>query len=225
MASFFLSPSCTKVVIVSCFYSETIPRHTIASLRVTLSEWHVCITVLRNVYSRVELFFPLYTLPRRLFSAVAVNDCDDDDGDSLNTKIRRELAMSSSSLSSQDAIPLRSPRNTRQQYPPSPPLSSRSSNDSNDSLRALELSDGPIDATRLGLGATAASSSSATRAARSYSFSGFDFQQDLLPLSTSLSEPERGGGEGGVGEKSIGLVNGALGVRCLFCLLCWDWFG
>ena len=34
------------------------------------------------------------------------------------------------------------------------------------------------------------------------SFSGFDFQRDLLPLSASLSEPD------GLAEKSIGLLQG-----------------
>ncbi|KZT09448.1 amino acid transporter [Laetiporus sulphureus 93-53] len=53
------------------------------------------------------------------------------------------------------------------------------SRDSVDSLRDLELSDGPL----------LADGPSTTRT-RSYSISGFDFQQDLLPLTASLSEPE-----------------------------------
>lgn len=73
----------------------------------------------------------------------------------------------------------------------SPPL--RHSNDSDDSLRALELTEGPILA-------------SSSRRGRSYSISGFDFQHDLLPLSTSLSEPETVHGEST--EKNLGLFNG-----------------
>lgn len=73
----------------------------------------------------------------------------------------------------------------------SPPL--RLSNDSDDSLRALELTEGPILA-------------SSSRRGRSYSISGFDFQHDLLPLSTSLSEPETVHGEST--EKNLGLFNG-----------------
>lgn len=106
--------------------------------------------------------------------------------------------MSSSSSSSQGIL-LRNTQSPRQQYPPSPPLS-RSSNDSDDSLRALELSDGPVDALQV------------TRPGRSYSISGFDFQHDLLPLSTSLSETD---GAVQVGsERNIGLVNG----RSSYCL-------
>ncbi|KAJ7905540.1 L-methionine transporter [Mycena olivaceomarginata] len=83
--------------------------------------------------------------------------------------------------------PLRSPRDY-----PSPPLS-RHSHDSDDSLRALEISDGPLEQpTRFGRG-------------RSYSVSGFEF--DLLPLSASVADPEIIQGEN-AGEKSIGLVNG-----------------
>ncbi|KAI6036238.1 amino acid permease-domain-containing protein [Pisolithus microcarpus] len=41
---------------------------------------------------------------------------------------------------------------------------------------------------------------------RSISFSGFDFQRDLLPLSASLSEPDSARGE--AVEKSIGLIQG-----------------
>lgn len=88
---------------------------------------------------------------------------------------------------------MHSPRNTIRQYPPSPPLS-HSSHDSNESLRALELMEGPIDVSRN------------VRPGRSYSISGFDFQADLLPLSASLSEPDRGSEAGG--EKSISLLNG-----------------
>ncbi|KAL4077054.1 amino acid permease-domain-containing protein [Scleroderma yunnanense] len=63
----------------------------------------------------------------------------------------------------------------------------RRSNDSIDSLRNLELSDGPITPS-------------------SFSFPGFDFQQDFLPLSASLSEPDAL--HGGRAEKSIGLIQG-----------------
>ncbi|KAJ6596927.1 L-methionine transporter [Mycena vulgaris] len=85
--------------------------------------------------------------------------------------------------------PLRSPKNY-----PSPPSSRHSRDSDSDSLRALEISDGPIEtpATRFGRG-------------RSYSVSGFEF--DLLPLSASVADPEMVQGES-AGEKSIGLVNG-----------------
>lgn len=79
-------------------------------------------------------------------------------------------------------------------YPPSPPLS-RHSNDSEDSLRALEFAEGPILA-----------ESSRHGRLRSSSLSGFDFRRDLLPLSTSLSEPDVTHGE--TTEKNIGLFNG-----------------
>lgn len=88
---------------------------------------------------------------------------------------------------------MHSPRNAIRQYPPSPPLS-HASHASNESLRALELTEGPIDISRN------------VRPGRSYSISGFDFQADLLPLSASLSEPDRGSEAGG--EKSISLLNG-----------------
>ncbi|KAI5123359.1 hypothetical protein M0805_001780 [Coniferiporia weirii] len=98
--------------------------------------------------------------------------------------------MSSSSSSSTHGFVMKSPRGSALQ---SPPLS-RSSDDYDDSLRALELSDGPIERSTMH-----------TRA-RSYSMSGFNFQHDLLPLSTSVSDPDGSGGASG--EKSIGLVNG-----------------
>ncbi|KAJ7285797.1 L-methionine transporter [Mycena rebaudengoi] len=85
---------------------------------------------------------------------------------------------------------LRSPRGL-----PSPPSSRHSGeSDSDAELRALEVSDGPMEepATRFGRG-------------RSYSVSGFEF--DLLPLSASVADPDMVQGEG-TGEKSIGLVNG-----------------
>ncbi|KAH7914689.1 amino acid permease-domain-containing protein [Hygrophoropsis aurantiaca] len=66
----------------------------------------------------------------------------------------------------------------------------RHSHESDDSLRALEVSEGPMP----------------TRGReRSISFSGFDFQRDLLPLSASLSEPDNTFGDG---EKSINLIQG-----------------
>ncbi|KAG6851004.1 hypothetical protein H0H93_004491 [Arthromyces matolae] len=58
------------------------------------------------------------------------------------------------------------------------PLLNRHSHDSDEgTLRALEISEGPVIAPRHGRG-------------RSYSGSGFEFQHDLLPLSTSLTDPE-----------------------------------
>jgi hypothetical protein len=77
----------------------------------------------------------------------------------------------------------------------SPTLSSRASYESDDSLRALELADGP------------AFMPSREPRARSYSMSGFAFDNDLLPLTTSVSEPDEVRAVGS--EKSIGLLNGA----------------
>lgn len=70
--------------------------------------------------------------------------------------------------------------------------STRTSNDSSDSLRNLELSEGPI---------------SERGRSRSYSMTGFDFQRDLLPLSSSLSEPDTTS-FGEIGEKNITLLHG-----------------
>ncbi|KZP19453.1 L-methionine transporter [Athelia psychrophila] len=83
--------------------------------------------------------------------------------------------------------------NSPSHYPPS--RLSHHSNDSNDSLRALEYSEGPVLA-----------ESSRHARDRSYSFSGFDFQQALLPLSASLDEPENTHGD--APEKNIGLIHG-----------------
>ncbi|RDB21074.1 b(0,+)-type amino acid transporter 1 [Hypsizygus marmoreus] len=91
-----------------------------------------------------------------------------------------------------DYVALKSPISGT--YPPSPPLSRRSHESDEDSLRALEISEGPsVPAARFGR-------------ARSYSVSGFEFQHDLLPLSTSLTDPDVTHGRGH--EKSVGLVNG-----------------
>lgn len=70
--------------------------------------------------------------------------------------------------------------------------SARDSNDSSDSLRNLELSEGPM---------------SERGRSRSYSITGFDFQRDLLPLSSSLSEPDTTS-FGESGEKNITLLHG-----------------
>ncbi|TFK29971.1 L-methionine transporter [Coprinopsis marcescibilis] len=91
-----------------------------------------------------------------------------------------------SNNSRDDYVVLRSP--TVPQYG-----SPRHSQDSDDSLRALEVShDGSERVTRRG---------------RAYSFSGFDFQHDLIPLSASVTEPGFDISEGH-GEKSVGLING-----------------
>ncbi|SJL00429.1 uncharacterized protein ARMOST_03742 [Armillaria ostoyae] len=89
-------------------------------------------------------------------------------------------------------VSLRSPLNG--DYTTSPTLSPRNSRDSEDSLRNLEISEGPL-ATPPSYGR-----------GRSYSVNGFDFQQDLLPLSSSLTDPELVASESG--EKNIGLLNG-----------------
>jgi hypothetical protein len=73
---------------------------------------------------------------------------------------------------------------------PSPPLS-RSSLDSNESLRALEVTDG------LGSG---------RRPTRSYSVSGFQFEDDLLPLT--LSEAAQPGRE--QVPKNVGIIKGTV---------------
>lgn len=87
---------------------------------------------------------------------------------------------------------LRSPRHG---HPDDYDTYSRASQDSDDSLRALELSEGPLLA-----------EAPRTSRGRSYSVSGFDFQNDLLPLTASLSESEHIPLESK--EKHINLVNG-----------------
>lgn len=99
--------------------------------------------------------------------------------------------MSSVNDTSYEAV--KSPRSPRNQAYVSPPYS-RSSTESDDSLRALEYSEGPL----LHEVPTSARG-------RSYSVAGFDFQRDLLPLSSSLSEPET---VREPREKNIGLING-----------------
>ncbi|PFH54321.1 hypothetical protein AMATHDRAFT_186220 [Amanita thiersii Skay4041] len=84
------------------------------------------------------------------------------------------------------------PVNTPEPYPPSPPLS-RPSDESDDSLRALEFSDGSALVT------------SRFSRGRSYSITGFDFQRDLLPLSSTLTEPEIIRESN---DKNITLING-----------------
>lgn len=138
------------------------------------------------------------------FSLLPLLSLHSNDHQSPSLRVPSEMASSSNS-SSAESYAMKSPRSNNPQYPPSPPLSHHS-NDSDDYLRALELSDGPI-----GL------SSGAASRARSYSFSGFDFQQDLLPLSASLSNPDGPISEG-VG-KDISLVNGEQSFFCTRKLL------
>lgn len=73
--------------------------------------------------------------------------------------------------------------------------SPRASQDSDDSLRDLEYSEGPLLA-----------EGPITSRARSYSISGFDFQDGLLPLTASLSEPDTLRGESQ--PKNLSLVSG-----------------
>ncbi|KAH7926312.1 amino acid transporter [Leucogyrophana mollusca] len=87
-----------------------------------------------------------------------------------------------------DFSPPRSLKSSTEHYPLT---LTRHSHESTDSLRALELAEGPMPVRGRG---------------RSISFSGFDFQRDLLPLSTSLSEPDNAHAEGS--EKSINLIHG-----------------
>jgi hypothetical protein len=97
-------------------------------------------------------------------------------------------------------------------HPLSPTRAARhsqsSSNDSTESLRNLELSDGPMTATNLSPG---------TRHGRqrSFSFTGFDFQRDLLPLSASVSEPDASFVDAPGSEKSISLIHSACLFSCL----------
>ncbi|KAF9013851.1 L-methionine transporter [Cyathus striatus] len=72
----------------------------------------------------------------------------------------------------------------------------RRSTESDDSLRALELevSDEPVTI------------SQRSSRGRSYSMSGFEFQQDLLPLSASVTDP--GIVASDAAEKNISLLNG-----------------
>ena len=87
-------------------------------------------------------------------------------------------------------VSLTSPRATRRSH--------SSSNDSTESLRNLELTDGPM----------LAPTTTKHARARSFSFSGFDFQADLLPLSETVSEADTSFRESPGAEKSIGLVYG-----------------
>ncbi|KIK95238.1 hypothetical protein PAXRUDRAFT_398229 [Paxillus rubicundulus Ve08.2h10] len=98
----------------------------------------------------------------------------------------------SSSTSSTEHHPLSPTRNARHFQ--------SSSNDSTESLRNLELSDGPMSAGKAGAG---------TRHGRqrSFSFTGFDFQRDLLPLSASVSEPDASFVDSPGSEKSISLIH------------------
>lgn len=113
----------------------------------------------------------------------------------LSVSMHEVVSLSSPSGSSKDSVEyVTHSSRSHAQYSASPSLS-RSSHDSDDSLRALELSDGPIKLSTMG-----------TRA-RSFSMGGFNFEQDLLPLSTSLSDPVASG-SGAHGERSINLVSG-----------------
>ncbi|KAI9574243.1 amino acid permease-domain-containing protein [Boletus coccyginus] len=102
----------------------------------------------------------------------------------------RSRSPSSSNSAFDERVSLASSRAIRHSH--------SSSNASIESLRNLELTDGPMFA------------STATKhaRARSFSFSGFDFQADLLPLSATVSEGDTSLRESSGAEKSIGLVHG-----------------
>ncbi|KAH7889240.1 amino acid permease-domain-containing protein [Phlebopus sp. FC_14] len=93
-------------------------------------------------------------------------------------------------LSGSDFTPPDSFKSSSEHYPLA---ATRQSNDSTESLRNLELSDGPMTA-------------GGRSRPRSFSFTGFDFQMDLLPLSASISEPDSAFLEGS--EKDISLIHG-----------------
>ncbi|KAG9318881.1 amino acid permease-domain-containing protein [Chiua virens] len=105
-------------------------------------------------------------------------------------------------LSARSRSPTSPASNTGEHYPITSPhiphYSHSSSNGSTESLRNLELTDGPI------LASTATKHSRI----RSLSFSGFDFQADLLPLSETVSETDVSFRESPRGEKSISLIHG-----------------
>lgn len=91
-------------------------------------------------------------------------------------------------------IPLTSTHEEHTSTLPSPPLS-RSSHDSEEELRALEMSEG------------LAETGQRRHRGRSYSMSGFAFEDGLLPLTASEAEPEEV--RTMVGEKKdISLLNG-----------------
>lgn len=92
-------------------------------------------------------------------------------------------------------IPLTSTHEDHSSTLPSPPLS-RSSNDSEEELRALEMSEGLAEGSQRGRG-------------RSYSMSGFAFEDGLLPLTASEAEPEEVRTLSGE-KKDISLLNGEL---------------
>ncbi|KAJ8474264.1 hypothetical protein ONZ45_g16007 [Pleurotus djamor] len=96
-----------------------------------------------------------------------------------------------------------SPSHAHDDLNDSPPHTPRQSRGSEDSLRALEIAEGPLTTPtrfqrRVDL--------PGLLDGRSYSISGFDFEQDLLPLTSSLSEPDATHVESN--EKNIGLING-----------------
>ena len=57
--------------------------------------------------------------------------------------------------------------------------------------------------------------------ARSFSFSGFDFQADLLPLSETVSEADTSFRESAGAEKSISLVHGTRLSSPFASQCCW----
>ncbi len=94
------------------------------------------------------------------------------------------------SFAREEHVPLRSPLNRSFE------LSSRhSSQDSEESLRALELADGPAPSTSQRYGRSVGAmiykghkTKSGISSARSYSVSGFNFQQDLVGIKRLLHE-------------------------------------
>ncbi|KIJ68922.1 hypothetical protein HYDPIDRAFT_144361 [Hydnomerulius pinastri MD-312] len=101
-------------------------------------------------------------------------------------------------VSSRSLTPPSSAKSSTEQFPLSATRARHSeSDDSTESLRNLELSEGPM-----------LSAGGRHGRQRSFSFTGFDFQRDLLPLSASVSEPDASFGESPGSEKNISLIHG-----------------
>ncbi|KAN0076858.1 Amino acid permease domain containing protein [Tylopilus felleus] len=102
----------------------------------------------------------------------------------------RSRSSTSPVSSSGEHVPFTSPHGARHAH--------SSSNDSSESLRNLELTDGPM---------VASTATKHTRQ-RSFSFSAFDFQADLLPLSTTVGEGDTSFVQSPAPEKSISVIQG-----------------
>lgn len=115
----------------------------------------------------------------------------------------RSRSSTSPVSSSGEHVPFTSPHGARHVH--------SSSNDSSESLRNLELTDGPM---------VASTATKHTRQ-RSFSFSAFDFQADLLPLSTTVGEGDTSFVQSPAPEKSISVIQGTRLSSSFASRCCW----